>query len=118
MEIFDKDLPIKIYTDASLEGIRAVLKQTQPNKKDKPVGYFSKKLNGVQKRKKVIYPECLAIKEAVQYWQHWLIGTQFIISSDHKPLKNKGFPNRDITISYLYMNAPLNFFNELSMSKR
>ena len=30
----------------------------------------------------------------------------------------KGFSNRDITISYLYMNAPLNFFNELSMSKR
>ena len=31
---------------------------------------------------------------------------------------SKGFFNRDITISYLYMNAPLNFFNELSMSKR
>ena len=31
---------------------------------------------------------------------------------------NKGFSNRDITISYLYMNAPLNVFNELSMSKR
>ena len=30
---------------------------------------------------------------------------------------SKGFSNRDITISYLYMNAPLNFFNELSMSK-
>ena len=29
----------------------------------------------------------------------------------------KGFSNRDITISYLYMNAPLNFFNEISMSK-
>ena len=31
---------------------------------------------------------------------------------------HKGFSNRDITISYLYMNTPLNFFNELSMSKR
>ena len=29
----------------------------------------------------------------------------------------KGFSSRDITISYRYMNAPLNFFNELSMSK-
>ena len=34
------------------------------------------------------------------------------------PKACKGFSNRDITISYLYMNAPLNFFNELSMSKR
>ena len=31
---------------------------------------------------------------------------------------DKGFFNRDITIPYLYMNAPLNFFTELSMSKR
>ena len=30
----------------------------------------------------------------------------------------KGSSNRDITISYPYMNAPLNVFNELSMSKR
>ena len=35
-----------------------------------------------------------------------------------KFLYYKGFSNRDITISYLYMNLPLNFFNELSMSKR
>ena len=34
------------------------------------------------------------------------------------PTPRKGFSNRDIAISYLYMNAPLNFFNELSMSKR
>ena len=31
--------------------------------------------------------QCLAIKEAVQYWQHWLIVKQFLIFSDHKPLK-------------------------------
>ena len=31
---------------------------------------------------------------------------------------SKGFSIRGITISYLYMNAPLNFFNELSMSER
>ena len=30
---------------------------------------------------------------------------------------HKGFSNRGITISYLYMNASLNIFNELSMSK-
>ena len=31
---------------------------------------------------------------------------------------SKGFSNREVTVSYLYMNAPLKFFNELSMSKR
>lgn len=88
LEIFDKDLPIRIHTDASLEGIGAVLKQVQYNEKEKPVAYFSKKLNESQKRKKAIYLECLAIKEAVKYWQHWLIGRRFEVYSDHKPLEN------------------------------
>lgn len=88
LEIFDKDLPITIYTDASLNGIGAILKQIQKNGKEKPVGYFSKKLNDTQKRKKAIYLECLAIKEAIKYWQYWLIGRKFTVFSDHKPLEN------------------------------
>lgn len=77
LEIFDQELAINIYTDASLEGVGAILKQTQPNGKEKPVAYFSKKLNEAQKRKKAIYLECLAIKEAVKYWQYWLMGNSF-----------------------------------------
>lgn len=94
LEIFDKDLPIRIYTDASLEGIGAVFKQVQNNNKEKPVAYFSKKLNDSQKRKKAIYLECLAIKEAVKYWQHWLIGRKFTILSDHKPLESMNIKAR------------------------
>lgn len=94
LEIFDQDLPINIYTDASLEGIGAVLKQTQPDGKEKPVAYFSKKLNEVQKRKKAIYLECLAIKEAIRYWQYWLIGKSFTVYSDHKPLENLNIKSR------------------------
>jgi len=94
LEIFDRDLPIKIYTDASLEGIGAVLKQTQDNGNEKPVAYFSKKLNEVQKKKKAIYLECLAIKEAVKYWQHWLIGRHFEVYSDHKPLERMNIKAR------------------------
>lgn len=88
LQIFDRDLPIKIFTDASLEGIGAILKQEQIDGKDKPVAYFSKKLSETQKRKKAIYLECLAIKEAITYWQHWLLGRKFTIFSDHKPLEN------------------------------
>lgn len=88
LEIFDKDLPIKIFTDASIEGIGAILKQMQRNGKEKPVAFFSKKLNETQKRKKAIYLECLAVKEAIKYWEHWLIGRKFEVYSDHKPLEN------------------------------
>lgn len=94
LEIFDKNLPINIYTDASLEGVAAILKQPQSDGKEKPVAYFSKKLNESQKRKKAIYLECLAIKEAVRYWQYWLIGKSFTVYSDHKPLENMNLKSR------------------------
>jgi len=88
LKIFDPDLPIAIYTDASIKGIGAVLKQEDENGNSKPVAYFSKKLSEAQKKKKPIYLECLAIKEAVKYWQHWLLGKKFLVYSDHKPLED------------------------------
>lgn len=94
LTIYDPKLPIHIYTDASILGMGAVLKQLQENKEEKPVAYFSKKLNEVQKRKKAIYLECLAIKECVKYWQHLLIGKKFIVFSDHKPLENMNIKSR------------------------
>lgn len=94
LEIFDKDLPIVIYTDASIKGVGATFKQVQMDGKEKPVAYFSKKLNETQKKKKPIYLECLAIKEAVRYWQYWLIGRSFTVYSDHKPLENLNLKSR------------------------
>jgi len=97
LAIFDPELPIYIYTDASLQGLGAVMKQPQLNddlKIEKPVAYFSKKLNESQKRKKAIYLECLAIKEAVKYWQHLLIGKSFKVFSDHKPLEKMNIKAR------------------------
>lgn len=94
LTIYDPKLPIHIYTDASILGVGAVLKQLQENMEEKPVAYFSKKLNEVQKRKKAIYLECLAIKECVKYWQHLLIGRKFLVFSDHKPLENMNIKSR------------------------
>lgn len=94
LEIFDSGLPIHIYTDASSHGIGAVLKQEQINGEKKPIAYFSKKLNEAQKKKKAIYLECLAIKEAVKYWQYWLMGKTFTVFSDHKPLENMNIKAR------------------------
>ncbi|XP_035731232.1 uncharacterized protein LOC118445648 [Vespa mandarinia] len=94
LQIFDKNLSIRIYTDTSLEGIDAIFKQIQSDGKEKPVTYFSKKLNDSQKRKEAIYVECLAIKEAVKYWQHWLIGRKFTIFTDHKSLEGMNIKAR------------------------
>lgn len=94
LKIFDPEAPIDIYTDASIKGVGAVLKQNDENGNSKPVAYFSKKLTEAQKKRKAIYLECLAIKEAVKYWQHWLMGKEFTIYSDHKPLEHMNIKAR------------------------
>ena len=86
LAIFDSAKPITIYTDASAVGIGTVLKQTQDDGSEKPVAYFSRKLSEAQKKRKAIYIEGLAIREAVRYWKYWLIGRRFKVITDHKPL--------------------------------
>lgn len=88
LAIFDPNRPTFLFTDASGLGVGAILKQVQDDEELHPVAYFSKKLSHSQKKRKAIYLECLAIKEAIQYWQHWLIGHKFVVISDHKPLEN------------------------------
>jgi len=88
LAIFDRAKPIVIYSDASGLGIGAVLKQVQADGTERPVAYFSKKLSEAQRKKRAIYIESLAIREAVRYWRFWLIGRPFTVITDHKPLQN------------------------------
>ncbi len=88
LAIFNPTLKTSLYTDASIEGLGAILKQTQNNGEEKPVAYFSRKLNENQKKKKAIFLECLAIREAIKYWRFWLLGNKFTVFTDYKPLKN------------------------------
>ena len=88
LAIFNRHAPIHIYTDASIDGMGAILKQPQTDGSEKPVAYFSKHFSITEKRKKAIYLECTAIKEAVRRWQYWLMGNHFKIFTDHKPLAN------------------------------
>ena len=83
LAIFDKNNPITIYTDASGVGIGAVLKQKQSDSSEKPVAYFSRKLSEAQRKKKAIYIESLAFKDAIRYWRFRLLGTHFTVITDH-----------------------------------
>lgn len=67
LAVFDPFLTTHLYTDASGKGVDAVLKQIHKDGLEKPVAYFSKRLNKAQKRKNAIYIETLAIREAVRY---------------------------------------------------
>ena len=52
LEIFDKNLPIRIYTDASLKGIGAVFKQVQNDGKEIQRSIFFKKIKRCTEKKK------------------------------------------------------------------
>lgn len=88
LAIYDINKPVFIETDASYKGMGATLKQPQEDGILHPVAYFSRKLSNPEKRFDIIHLECKAIKEAIKFWQYYLIGRQFTVCSDHKPLEN------------------------------
>lgn len=88
LAIYDIKKPIFIETDASFKGIGATLKQPQDDGIIHPVAYYSRKLSNSEKRFDIIHLECKAIKDAIKYWQYYLIGRSFTVFSDHKPLEN------------------------------
>lgn len=91
LHIFDYTKCTILITDASNIGIGAVLKQKETELDEDntmvTIGYFSKKLHPYQENYSITEKECLAIIEALQHWHHYLYGNEFIIRTDHKPLK-------------------------------
>jgi hypothetical protein len=88
LAIYDYHKPVYIDTDASYRGIGATLRQPQTNGLLQPVAYYSRKLSATELKMDVIHLECKAIKDAIKYWQYYLIGREFFVCTDHKPLEN------------------------------
>lgn len=70
-----------VHTDASSVAVGAVLSQF-----DKPIQYASKTLNAAQRNYSTIERELFAIIFALETFRHYLLGFEFILYSDHKPL--------------------------------
>lgn len=74
-----------LHTDSSDFAVGSVLSQGNiPN--DKPIHYFSKILNSAQTKYSTIEKELLAIILAVQNFNCYLTGREFLIVTDHRPL--------------------------------
>ena len=74
-----------LRTDASDRGIGTVLLQEENNVKW-PVAYASRKLLAREEAYATVEKECLALVWAIQKFQRYLYGKQFIIETDHQPL--------------------------------
>ena len=76
----DNTSTLSLTTDASGDSIGAVLQQKQ-NGLEKPISFFSVKLNTAQRKYSTFSRELLAI-----YFRHLLEGRDFTVFTDHKPL--------------------------------
>ena len=74
-----------LQTDASLEGIAAILGQ-EIDGIFRPISFISRKLTKAERNYAVIELECLAIKWSIDYFYPYLYGQNFFIRTDHAPL--------------------------------
>lgn len=72
----------EVETDASNSGLGAILMQN-----GHPLAFLSKSLGPKWQKLPVYEKELLALVTAVQKWEQYLCGQQFIVSTDQKSLK-------------------------------
>ncbi len=78
--------PFIITTDASDTHVSGVLSQLQADGSNLAIGYFSRKLKGVECRYSVTDKEALAVVLTCRHFNHFIRGSVFTIVTDHQPL--------------------------------
>lgn len=85
--------PFIVQTDASVIGIGAVLSQRQPQTaitsrtSERPIAYISRTLKKHEKNYSITHLELLAVIWALKKFRHYILGTKFIVQTDHIALQ-------------------------------
>ena len=82
----DEKLQKKLNTNASGCAISGVLVQVMPDSKERPLGYFSTILHGLELAYFALEGECLAIVKSVKHFRPYLYSCFFIVETDHQAL--------------------------------
>ena len=83
----DFSRPFILQTDASDQGVGAVLSQQEEDGVENPVSYYSRKLLPREQRYSTVEKELLAIKLATNAFKVYLLGRKFTIVTDHRSLE-------------------------------
>ena len=86
LALFDYNKKHRVTADASYHSLGAALLQEQESGEWKPVAYASRKLTDAEKRYGQIEKEALSITWACEKFDFYLVGRNFEIETDHKPL--------------------------------
>ena len=93
----DEQWEFFLYTDASQQGLGAVVSQKDDQGRERVIAYGCRGLSPAEKNYNTTEQEALAVIWAVKKYHHWLVGTKFTIVSDHEALKhllnNSKLPN-------------------------
>ena len=86
LALFDPCRHTTVSADASSFGLGAVLLQEQDDGEMRPVAYASKSMTPTEQRYAQIEKEALAMTWACDRFADYLMGLQFHVETDHKPL--------------------------------
>ncbi len=78
--------PFLLTTDARNTHIGGAFSQIQSDGSNKPIVYFSKKLNPCESHYSATDKEALVLVLACRNFHHYLWVTRFIVITDHQPL--------------------------------
>ena len=86
LALFNPKLQSIVSADASAYGIGAVLRQKLSDKTMRPVVYISRSMTETEQRYTQIEKEALALTWACDRLCQYILGSTFILETDHKPL--------------------------------
>ena len=99
-----------VTTDASNVGIGGILSQRDKDGNLRPVAYTAKLLNSAQRNYSTLDRELAAIVHACLHWRVYLEGREFLIQTDHAPLKYILNPRSKLTPRQIRWAADLRQF--------
>jgi len=83
---YDSSKRSVVAADACQDGLGAVLFQTDSSGNRRAIAFASRSLNDTEKRYAVIEKEALAAVWACEKFTDYILGTEFTLETDHRPL--------------------------------